>query len=71
MVYVSAPIVKVGDTVKFMVELEGTIVNPGPLTKEQNKLGLLNPLEEDGDDQVVIISHEIFGIIEVLAYWVT
>ena len=72
MPYVSAPIVKVGDKVRFLIELTGTIVDPGPLTKEQNKLGLLPPKVGDPipENLKATIEHPVLGTLRVDAYFV-
>lgn len=71
MPYVSAPIVKEGDEVLFLVELRGIVVDPGPLTKEQNQLGLLGPKGEPIPEEFkTIIHHETLGDITVDSYFV-
>jgi len=71
MVYVSAPIVKEGDEVRFLVELKGIVVDPGPLTKEQNLLGLLGPKGRPVPEEFkTIIRHETLGNLKVDSYFV-
>jgi len=69
--YVDAPIVKIGDEVEFMFTLRGTVLDPGPLTKPQNRLGLCPPLHGPrAPDMRVRILHPVLGELEVGAYFV-
>lgn len=71
MPYVEAPIVKEGDKVEFLFKLTGTVVDPGPLTKEQNRLGLLPPRGEPTPMELkVAIQHPELGRLLVDAYFV-
>ena len=72
MVYVSAPIIKKGDEVKFYIELTGTVVDPGVLTREQNKLGLLWPMGEPvPEDKKTVVRHPVLGVLLVEPYWIS
>lgn len=67
--YVSAPVIKKGDKVIALVELEVTVIDPGSLTREQNLLDLVGPKGET-EESKVIVSHELLGEMKVLAYFV-